>query len=79
MFGFFCILGVACFAVAALVLTTASAIGASEVILAGIFGFIAFVCAFVVGVIGIAKYSKKKVCNKVNSFREWRKSRKLSS
>ena len=79
MFGFFSVLGIACFAVAALVLTTATTIGASEVILAGIFGFIAFVSAFIVGVLGMAKYGRKKICNKVNSFREWRKSRKLSS
>ena len=63
------ILGVACFAVAALVLSTASSIGAFEVILAAIFGFGAFVCAFIVGAWAIAKHTANKVGGKIRQVK----------
>lgn len=69
MIGFLSILGVACFAVTAFVLTTAQTIGAVEIVLAAIFGFGAFVCAFVVGALAIAQHTKKKVASKVNNVR----------
>lgn len=78
MIAFISVLGVACFAVAALTLGTATSIGAFEVIMAALFGFAAFVCAFVVGALSIATYTKNKVVRKVNTFKDWRKTRKLS-
>lgn len=69
MIAFLSLLGVACFAVAALTLGTASSIGAFEVIMAALFGFGAFVCAFVVGTLSIAKYTKNKVVTKVRTFK----------
>lgn len=69
MIAFLSLLGVACFAVAALTLGTASSIGAFEVIMAALFGFGAFVCAFVVGALSIAKYTKNKVVTKVRTFK----------
>lgn len=78
MIGFLSLLGVACFAVAAFTLGSATSIGAFEVIIAALFGFGAFVCAFVVGALSIATYTKNKVVRKVNTFKDWRKSHKLS-
>ena len=69
MIVFFSILGVACFAVTALVLTTASSIGGFEVIMAAIFGFGAFVCAFVVGALALAKHTANKVTSKVRRIK----------
>ena len=69
MIAFLSILGVACFAVAAMTLSTASTIGAFEVVIAAIFGFGAFVCAFVVGALAIAKHTANKVVNKVRNIK----------
>ena len=69
MIGFLSVLGVACFAIAALVLSTASAIGALEVIIAAVFGFGAFVCAFVVGALAIAKHTANKVVSKARQVK----------
>ena len=66
------LLGVACCATAAFVLTSAAEIGALQVILAAVFGFGAFICACLVATIGIAKHTKNKVVNKVQNFRRKR-------
>lgn len=63
------LLGVACCATAAFVLTSAAEIGALQVILAAIFGFGAFICACLVAVLGLARHTKNKVVNKVQTFR----------
>ena len=69
MIAFLSILGVACFAVAAMTLSTASTIGAFEVVIAAIFGFGAFVCAFVVGALAIAKHTANKVVSKLRKVK----------
>lgn len=78
MIAFLSLLGVACFAVAAFTLGSATSIGAFEVLIAALFGFGAFVCAFVVGALSIASYTKNKVVKKVNTFKDWKRARKLS-
>lgn len=63
------LLGIACCAAAAFVLTSAAEVGVLQVILAAIFGFGAFICACLVAVYGIARHTKNKVVNKVQTFR----------
>lgn len=66
------VFGVACFGIAAFVLSSASTIGPIEVVLAALFGFGAFVCAFIVGVIAIANHTKNKVVQKINFVKKIR-------
>lgn len=65
------LLGIACCAAAAFVLSAAE-VGVLQVILAAIFGFGAFICACMVAVFGIAKHTKNKVVNKVRNFKRKR-------
>ena len=66
------LLGVACCATAAYILTSAASIGVLQVILAAVFGVGAFVCACVLVVMLIARHTKNKVVNTVKSFRRKR-------
>ena len=69
MITLFSILGVACFTIAAMVLTTAPSIGVLEGLIAALFGFGAFVCAFVVGALAIAKHTANKVMTKARQVK----------
>lgn len=66
------LLGVACCATAAYILSSAASIGVLQVILAAVFGFGAFVCACVLVLLMIAKHTKNKVVNTVSKFRSKR-------
>lgn len=70
----FSILGVACCTVAILLGTTSDA-GALNVMFAGVFGFGAFVSAFVVGVLALLRHAKNKTVTKINNFRNFKRKR----
>lgn len=65
------LLGVAC-VVASTLMLIGGEIGALQIVFAAIFGFGAFICACLVAIMGVARHTKNKVVNKVQTFRRKR-------
>lgn len=71
MITFVGLLGVGCF-VATVLMTTGDP-NALQIVFGAIFGFCAFVCACVVGIMALVKYLKNKTVDKVSKFINKRK------
>lgn len=65
------LLGVAC-VVASTLMLVGGEIGVLQIVFAAIFGFGAFICACLVAIMGVARHTKNKVVNKVQTFRRKR-------